>query len=134
MVLLLIFFRFLIGEFNHNLISNGGWQTPPLSQAQKNGFNVDENYNTISDQKIESDSNFPILYKIKGEELIVYVRGSKFQVKYFSDLVDLIDEINDQEVIDIKTYLSKKRIDIPQEAISYFLALIYDKRGFEIIN
>ncbi|MDV4069420.1 hypothetical protein CMT34_14590 [Elizabethkingia anophelis] len=59
------FFRFLIGEFNHNLISNGGWQTPPLSQAQKNGFNVDENYNTISDQKIESDSNFPILYKIK---------------------------------------------------------------------
>lgn len=62
------------------------------------------------------------------------MRGSKFQVKYFSDLVDLIDEINDQEVIDIKTYLSKKRIDIPQEAISYFLALIYDKRGFEIIN
>ncbi|MDV2460303.1 hypothetical protein CMU96_13095 [Elizabethkingia anophelis] len=128
------FFRFLIGEFNHNLISNGGWQTPPLSQAQKNGFNVDENYNTISDQKIESDTNFPILYKIKGEELIVYVRGSKFQVKHFSDLVDLIDEINDQEVIDIKTYLSTKTIDIPQEAILYFLALIYDKRGFEIIN
>ncbi|OPC39842.1 hypothetical protein [Elizabethkingia anophelis] len=128
------FFRFLIGEFNHNLVSNGGWQTTPLSQSQKNGFNVDENYNTISDQKIESDSNFPILYKIKGEELIVYVRGSKFQVKYFSDLVDLIDEINDQEVIDIKIYLSTKTIDIPQEAILYFLALIYDKRGFEIIN
>lgn len=62
------------------------------------------------------------------------MRGSKFQVKHFSDLVDLIDEINDQEVIDIKTYLSTKTIDIPQEAILYFLALIYDKRGFEIIN
>ncbi|HIC8757331.1 hypothetical protein [Elizabethkingia anophelis] len=55
-------------------------------------------------------------------------------MKYFSDLVDLIDEINDQEVIDIKIYLSTKTIDIPQEAILYFLALIYDKRGFEIIN
>ena len=108
-------------------------KTPPLSQAQKNGFNVDENYNTISDQKLNQIPIFPILYKIKGEELIVYVRGSKFQVKHFSDLVDLIDEINDQEVIDIKP-ICQKTIDIPQEAILYFLALIYDKRGFEIIN
>ena len=63
---------------------------------------------TLYRSKIESDSNFPILYKIKGEELIVYVRGSKFQVKYFSDLVDLIDEINDQEVIDIKPICQKE--------------------------
>ncbi|WPC14426.1 hypothetical protein LEQ04_07230 [Riemerella anatipestifer] len=66
--------------------------------------------------------------------LFVYVRGSKFQMHYFSDLVDLIDSLNKNEIIDINLYLKSEKLEIPKEAILYFLALIYDKRGFEIIK
>ncbi|MDE5436409.1 hypothetical protein KRE40_06975 [Elizabethkingia meningoseptica] len=128
------FFDFLTDEFNHNLISNGGWQTPPLSQEQKTGYKVDLDYLVLSDKKIRSDSNFKILYKIKGELLVVYVRGSKFQMQYFSDILRIIDEINNQMEVDINLYLLTQEISIPKEAILYFLGLLYNKRGFEIIN
>jgi len=74
------------------------------------------------------------LYKINNDMLFVYARGSKFQMKYFTDLVDVINELNKFEVINLNEYFSTKKINIPKDAILYFLGLLYDKRGFEIIN
>lgn len=126
------FFNFLTDEFNHSLISNGGWQTIPLSQKEKNNFNVDLDYENLFDKKIKSD--FKILYKIEDNILFVYVRGSKFQMQYFSDLIDIIDKLNQFETINLGLYFSTKKINIPKQAVLYFLGLLYDKRGFEIIK
>lgn len=128
------FFNFLTSEFNHNLISNGGWQTVPMSQQEKASFTVDSDYETLSDKQILADSKFKILHKINDEQLLVYVRGSKFQMQYYPVLIDIINDINKNEVIDLNKYLSPEKQNIPKEAILYFLALIYDKRGFELVQ
>jgi len=117
-----------------NLISNGGWQTKPLSRKEKNNFDVDIDYNILINKKIKSNNHFKILYKTNNDVLFVYVRGSKFQMKYFSELIDLINELNKFEVINLNEYLLTKKINIPKEVILYFLGLLYDKRGIEIIN
>jgi len=128
------FFNFLTEEFNYNLISNGGWQTKPLSRKEKNNFDVDSDYKIFIDKQIKSNNHFKILYKINNDMLFVYTRGSKFQMKYFTDLIDVINELNKFEVINLNEYFSTKKINIPKDAILYFLGLLYDKRGFEIIN
>jgi len=128
------FFSFITDEFNHNLISNGGWQTKPLSRKEKDNFEVDIDYNILINKKIKSNRNFKILYKLTNDILFVYVRGSKFQMKYFSELIDLINELNRFEVIDLNKYFLTKKINIPKEVILYFLGLLYDKRGIEIID
>lgn len=128
------FINFISEEFNYNLISNGGWQTIPLSMKDKIGYDVDNDYTKLENEKIKSDSLFKILHKRKKNILFVYVRGSKFQMQYFPELVDLLDLINENEIIDINSYLKSGKLNIPKEAVLYFLALIYDKRGFEIIK
>ncbi len=126
--------NFITEEFNYNIISNGGWQTIPLSMKDKIGYDVDNDYMKLENVKIKTDSLFKILHKKKNDILFVYVRGSKFQMQYFLDLADLLDLLNKNEIIDINLYLKSEKIVIPKEAILYFLALIYDKRGFEIIK
>ena len=74
------FMNFITEEFNYNIISNGGWQTIPLSMKDKIGYDVDNDYMKLENVKIKTDSLFKILHKKKNDILFVYVRGSKFQI------------------------------------------------------
>lgn len=126
------FFYFITDEFNYCLASNSGWQNIPISQKDKIGFKV-EDYIELTNKSIFSKKQFKILYKIKNNKLVIYVRGSKFEMNCHSELVDIINEINTYKNINIHKLL-KKYPDFPQEAVLYFVSLLYDKRGVELLN
>ena len=128
------FFDFSINEFNYCLLSNAGWQSVPLSKKETINFDSDTHYTQMEGKKIISKDAFKILYKKDNEKLTVYVRGSKFSMHYFESLITIIDEINKHIIIDVDNYIKSKELNMPTEAFYYFLALLYDKRGFEFID
>jgi len=119
-------------EFKYSLMSNGGWQNVPLSLDLKKQFKVDA-FEELRGRTMVSKAPFQILYKQDNNELFVYVRGSKIRLKYFKELVDIIEALNSHKVIEIDELLSAFSAEFPPSAGLYFISLILNKRGAQLL-
>jgi len=120
-------------DFKYCLMSNAGWQNVPLSLEKKKGYEVNE-YESLAGKTVTSKNPFQILYKKNDGQLLVYVRGSKIKIKYFKELVEIIDRINNYNVINIDELLTSFSEGFPPEAGLYFLSLLINKRGIDLIE
>jgi len=126
------FFKFVYGEFKMALLSNGGWQSVPLSLDIKDDYNIDD-FETLRGKRIINRDPFKIYYKKYKQSLWVYVRGAKFEMRYFDELVTIIDQLNSNEELLVDDLLTVLPENFPQEAVLYFLSLTLNKRGIEIV-
>lgn len=122
-------------EYAYALFSNGGWRARPLSLEQE--VNYDENeFEHLRGKPIRKTSPFVLHYKISttDNKLVVYCRASKIEINYHPEFVNIITLLNSG-----KTFLSDELIaglakEWPEEAGLYFLSLLYNKRGIQIVD
>lgn len=126
------FMKFIYEEFKFATMSNGGWQSVPLSLEVREKYNVDD-FEELRGKTIIAHSPFKIYYKKYKQSLWVYARGSKFEMRYFDELVTIIDKINTNEEILVDDLLKIIPENFPPEAVLYFLSLTLNKRGIEVI-
>ncbi|OJJ17503.1 hypothetical protein BKI52_26920 [marine bacterium AO1-C] len=126
------FLKFVYGEFKMALMSNGGWQSVPLSLDVKDDYNIDD-FEKLRGQKIINRAPFKIQYRKYKQSLWVYVRGAKFEMRYFEELVNVIDTLNKNEELLVDDLLDLLPEVFPQEAVLYFLSLTLNKRGIEVL-
>ena len=126
------FLNKVYSEYKFCLLSNGGWQSVPLSREMKDKYDVNE-YEYLLDKKVFAKKPFKLFYTIKNEIIDVYVRGSKIEMKHHKELELIIEKINTNEVYDVNLLLENLSKYWPIEAGLYFISLLYDKRGIEII-
>lgn len=129
------FFSFLFEEYRLSLISNGGWQATPLSQKDLKKYNMDE-YHFLEEAKVVSNPHFNILYNIdkQNNTISAFVRGSKISIKHDKEIIRIIEQLNTHQVISVQEMLAKSNGNWPKEASLYFLSMVYDKRGFELVE
>lgn len=129
------FFEYLLDEYKYSLISNGGWQAIPLSRKELEKYDVNE-YSFLEKKNIVGNKYFKILYILNEEEKTIsaFVRGSKIKTRYSEELIEIINRLNTSEKISVEELLSSSGKDWPKEASLYFLSMIYDKRGFELVE
>ena len=89
----------------------------------------------LADKYIRAISPFRIYYKVltAEEKLLVFTRASKIEIRYHPALVNMLDKINTGETLEVHALLQELAQDWPEEAGLYFLSLIYNKRGIEIV-
>ncbi|MGM1431289.1 hypothetical protein ACS126_18690 [Sphingobacterium lactis] len=123
-------------DFRLALISNRGWTSVPLTVEQETGFEIDSDYLTLKDKCIKVVTPFSILYKVSQErkQIAVYVRGAKIEVNYHSEIIRIINQLNNFKFIEVTYILSQFENSFPVEAGLYFLAMLYNKQGFEAID
>ena len=126
------FFKHIYEEYKYSILSNGGWQSVPLNREIRDKYIVDD-YEFIDNKKIKSKKGYDILYKTNNEVLDIFVRGSKVEMSYFPEIINLINRINSHETLSVKDLLDDNNEDFPKEAGLYFLSLLYDKRGIDIV-
>lgn len=121
-------------EVMHTQASNGGWRAQPLSQEQANGYNENE-YMHLQGKQVRLASPFR-LYPVhveKTDQLLVFSRASKIEIRYHTGFVNMIDQLNSGEVLAVDELLNHLPAEWPIEAGLYFLSLIYNKRGIDIV-
>ncbi|MEN9611602.1 MAG: hypothetical protein RLZZ628_2416 [Bacteroidota bacterium] len=119
-------------EFKMALLSNGGWASRPLALQDDINYKVDE-YEFLEGQSIKNMYPFKIYYKKEEEELILFARGSKIEIKYHPALEKIIDDINTNKTLHVTDLLVGLTQDWPIEAGLYFLSLLYNKRAIELV-
>lgn len=128
------FFKYIYDEYKTSLLSNAGWQAPPQSLTLENNYDID-NYEYLIDCKVYSQRPFKMYYKIdvRKEMFHLFTRGSKIEMKYHQELPSIIDKLNTHEVFEVRDLLKPLEEEWPIEAGLYFLSMIFDKRGIEVI-
>ncbi|MDO5616291.1 MAG: hypothetical protein Q4G16_08885 [Cruoricaptor ignavus] len=127
------FFKHIYNEYKYSILSNGGWQSVPVNKTTSIKYNVEE-YEFLNNKKIKSKMGYEIIYQIRNESIDIFVRGSKIEMNYFPEVTKMIEMINTNNILDTDDLLSFSNKNFPKEAGLYFLSLIYDKRGFEIME
>jgi hypothetical protein len=120
-------------EYVSALFSNGGWRARPLSLEQEENYDENE-FEQLRGKSVQRVSPFVLHHKTTGNKLIVYCRASKIEINYHPELVNIITMLNSGESFlsgDLIAGLSK---EWPQEAGLYFLSLLYNRRGIQIVD
>lgn len=123
-------------DYRMALLSNRGWTSVPLTLEQEIGFKIDSDYMTLKDKCIKVVDPFKILYRMSenGAQVSVYVRGAKIEVNYHPEIIRILEQLNSFKPIELIDILSPIENSLPIEAGLYFLAMIYNKQGFEVID
>ncbi|WP_010521702.1 cupin domain-containing protein [Aquimarina agarivorans] len=119
-------------DYKYALLSNGCWQSIPLSKNITDSYDV-EKYNLLIDKIVQSNSNFELLYYTRNNKLILFSRGIKMEMKYHKELEKIIDLLNTHQKYPVKELLSDLAKEWPIEAGLYFISEIYNYNGVEII-
>ncbi|MBT2622721.1 MULTISPECIES: hypothetical protein [Chryseobacterium] len=129
------FFKYFYDEFKHGLLSNAGWQAPPQSREKEDSYNIDD-YEFLLEKEIYTNNPFKMIYKIDEAKDMFYlfVRGSKIEMRYHPELINIVDHLNSHESWKVSDLLKDLEKEWPVEAGLYFLSMIYDKKGIEIIG
>lgn len=122
-------------EYIRALFSNAGWRSRPLSLEQE--INYDENdFEFLRDKTIQKITPFVLHHTLAegGSKLIIYCRASKIEINYHPEFLNIIDKLNAGD-----SYLSNDLIadlakDWPEEVGYYFLSLLYNRRGIQILH
>ena len=128
------FFKHIHDEYKISIASNAGWASLPLSQFDTNGYNVDEDFTILQNENVLTPFPFKNYYKIENDTLLVFTRGTKFEIKYHPELITIINQLNTNNICNVNDLLMKISLDWPNNAGLYFLSLLYDKRGIEIVR
>lgn len=128
------FLEHLHDDYKISIESNRGWASLPLSLFDEIGFVADEEYQILENKNITTPYPFKHYHRRDDENLIVFTRGTKLELSYHKELVQLIESLNTNEILEVNKLLYEICKEIPLEAGMYFLALIYDKRGIEIVE
>ena len=126
------FLKHTYNEYKKCLLSNGGWQNIPLSYHKKIDSTKDY-FPNLEFKKIISNQLFNINYEKDGNRLITYVRGTRLSFKYFSELVGIIDTINQNEFIEVNSLIDEFD-SLPKEVILYFLKVLINNKGIKVEN
>lgn len=129
------FFKHLYDEYKHGLLSNAGWQAPPQSREKEDKYNID-NYEFLLDKEIHTNEPFKMIYKVDEakETFYLFVRGSKIEMRYHPELKNIVDNLNTHKNWKVSDLLESLKAEWPIEAGLYFLSMIYDKKGIEIVG
>lgn len=128
------FFKHIHDEFKISIASNAGWAALPLSMLDINGYDVDNDYDILKNKKITTPFPFKTYFNIEDEILYIYTRGTKLEIKYHPELITIINKLNSNEIFNTDELIKQLSIDWPTDAGLYFLSLLYDKRGIEIVT
>lgn len=121
-------------EFKLALFSNRGWRAIPMTMEEISSFKVDDHYNELNDKNIQVPFPYQLYYNVNEPEITVYARGAKITIKHHPYIEEIIAELNRNQVINTDILLEKLTTVWPKEAGLYFLAMLYNKRGFYIIS
>ncbi len=129
------FFKHLYDEYKHGLLSNAGWQAPPQSREKEDKYNID-NYEFLLEKEIHTNEPFKMIYKVDEakETFYLFVRGSKIEMRYHPELKNIVDNLNTHKNWKVSDLLESLKAEWPIEAGLYFLSMIYDKKGIEIVG
>lgn len=118
-------------EYKKCLISNGGWQNPPLRFYEKIDSKK-EYFVNLKSKTIMTKS----LYKMRVEKLenrlYVYVRGYRVSFKYFPELEEIIKRLNQEEAeIKVSSIINEFN-SLPEEVVLYFLKTLINNKGIVV--
>ena len=126
------FFKYIYNEYKYAILSNGGWQSVPLNKEVRDKYVVEE-YEFLDNKKIKAKNGYEIIYKIQNDILNVFVRGSKVEMSYFPEIINIINQINTHNTLEINNLIDFSNENFPKEAGLYFLSLMYNKRGIDVL-
>jgi hypothetical protein len=121
-------------EFKLALFSNRGWRGIPVTMEQLSDFKVDDHYYELKNKDILVPRPYQLYYTISESEITVFARGAKIIIKHHPLLEQIIGTLNQNTVINTDILLDQLNNVWPQEAGLYFLAMIYNKRGFNLVG
>ncbi|MEY8759607.1 hypothetical protein [Chryseobacterium tongliaoense] len=129
------FFKHLYDEYKNSLLSNAGWQAPPQAREKEDKYDID-NYEFLLEKEIHTSAPFKMIYKIDEakDTFYLFVRGSKIEMRYHPELKNIVDHLNTYEKWQVSDLLKNLEAEWPIEAGLYFLSMIYDKKGIEIVG
>lgn len=129
------FFKHLYDEYKHGLLSNAGWQAPPQTREKEDKYDTDD-YEFLLEKEIYNDKPFKMIYIIdeSKDTFHLFVRGSKIEMRYHPELKNIVDHLNTHEKWLVSDLLKNLELEWPIEAGLYFLSMIYDKKGIEIVG
>ncbi|WPO81815.1 hypothetical protein SD427_13680 [Chryseobacterium sp. JJR-5R] len=129
------FFKHLYDEYKHGLLSNAGWQAPPQSREKEDKYNIDD-YEFLLEKEIHTNEPFKMIYKVDEakETFYLFVRGSKIEMRYHPELKNIVDNLNTHKNWKVSDLLENLKAEWPVEAGLYFLSMIYDKKGIEVVG
>lgn len=129
------FFKYNYQEYMRALFSNAGWRSRPLSLEQETGY--DENdFEHLRKQWIQRIAPFTLHHKIStdGGRLFIYCRASKVEINYHPALIQIIEQLNTGGCFLVEDLIAGLVKEWPEEAGLYFLSLLYNKRGIQIVK
>jgi hypothetical protein len=128
-------FKLLHDDYKLALFSNAGWKTRTTSLSDERLFDLN-NYSFLKDKVIKVTHPFKIYNRksVDGQEIVIFARGSKLNLRYHAEIENIIIEINKGELISSTKVIEKLSMHWPEEAGLYILSLLYDKRAIEIIK
>ncbi|WP_172279614.1 hypothetical protein AAEU33_10485 [Chryseobacterium sp. Chry.R1] len=129
------FFKYLYDEYKHSLLSNAGWQAPPQTRELEDKYDID-NYEFLLEKEIHACEPFKMIYNVdeNKDTFYLFVRGSKIEMRYHPELKNIVDNLNTHKNWRVSELLKDLETDWPIEAGLYFLSMIYNKRGIEIVG
>ncbi|KMQ59127.1 hypothetical protein ACM40_19515 [Chryseobacterium sp. BLS98] len=128
------FFQRIHSDYKYSLISNHGWENTPQTRKQLDQYEIDD-YDHLKSKTIKAPQPFKIIYDNSNEDSFVFfVRGYKMEIRKSNFLPEIIDKINSFQHINTEDLLANINSEWPEEAGLYFLSMIYDKRGFDVIH
>jgi hypothetical protein len=129
------FFKHTYKEYMRALYSNGGWRARPLSLEQEVNYNENE-YEHLRGALVQRVPPFVFHYTVSPDnsKLFVYCRASKIEINYHPELINIIEQLNSGERFVTNDLVAGLAKEWPEEAGLYFLSLLYNKRGIQIID
>lgn len=106
-------------DFKYSLYSNSGYWTRPFSKEEQTSFELNDRI------ILEKPFHIPCIKSIDGDNIFIYVRGTKLVLHYHECIRNLIDEINKGEemtVIDALSFLNNEW----DESIGFYILNLLD--------
>ncbi|MGP2571441.1 hypothetical protein ACT4R9_11150 [Ornithobacterium rhinotracheale] len=126
------FLFMLYDEYKKGLMSNCGWEASPITYEKTKGEFIEER--DLSGKKIKLTYPFKIISEKDDDTFRFYVRGYKMEIKYHVELSNIIDKLNSFDTQLVDELLENLCDSWPKEAGLYFLSMIYDKKGLQIVD
>lgn len=120
------FFQYLYEDYKLEMLSNGGFYTPPTKQNTKE---------LTLDTRVQCALPYQVCYKQQSDELIdLFIRGYKLSV--FSDpaLPSVLDEINNGKSAMIGEIAAPLLEGWDESVVIYIFSLLYVHGGIELVN
>lgn len=118
-------------EYKKCLMSNGGWQNPPLRFFEKIDSKKDYFLN-LESKTIITSSLFEMRTEKIDNRLYVYVRGYRISFKYYSELEKIVSKLNQENIeIEVSSIISEFQ-KLPKEVVLYFLKTLINNKGITI--